>query len=526
LFKQFTHNFRSEILSYLILFFGIVTLFGLNFYTYNSRGLWLDETLTYWFIASDFTTLIERIQNISGSNYFYYSFLYFFSDLFGYSELILRLPSAIALIFVCILLYKILLQLLFVFNKDFYNEQQPLCSIIALFAVLAFLGHPECTNAFSARPYSFALLFTLASYLTLLHVLLFPTRINIILFVSTSVLLIYTHFLFLSAFILHATTYYIIKGKKLAFKDLLKASVYIFFCCVPLLPNLISLINNRHSLSFTKTPSFLIVLKDLLNIQNILFIFYTVVTIFIFQKKKPLLTWRTFQLLRTRGDFFLLLLVWWASAPILFFLLSWIFSIEVYHPRYCSWYILGYACFIAITLAQISHVKAANYFIYLLFITISSLGIVGYKLNYQQWDVMFLKLQTLPQLISKKDTPIFLYSGLIESKNPLLLNDRSKWSYFNGPGEYYLPQHAPALVPLPPSFESQVHKEFFKTVLEPLLVQHQRFFLVTQDRFTFLLNNGEINCTEYFENYFKTRGFTVQSKSIFERAAYIEFIKG
>jgi len=114
-----------------------------------SRSLWVDETITYWVVKDGFLDLIYRAIHFQGQSPLYYLVVLCFIQILSHSEWVLRLPSLLALLIACSLLYRLFL--------IFFNREGGLVS------VLIFIGLWDLLLGCSARPYALAVMFSLLS---------------------------------------------------------------------------------------------------------------------------------------------------------------------------------------------------------------------------------------------------------------------------------------------------------------------------------------------------------------------------
>ncbi len=108
--------------------------------------LWTDETLSYWQIAGGFKQIWSR--SIQGNSFAAYAYiLWLTKTFFGSSELVLRIPSILAMLAAVYVFYRCAREL---FDWD--------VSLIA--AMLFILPRGIAFAAIDVRPYPFALLVT------------------------------------------------------------------------------------------------------------------------------------------------------------------------------------------------------------------------------------------------------------------------------------------------------------------------------------------------------------------------------
>lgn len=117
------------------------------------ESLWLDETVSFWVIKDTWGELVSRSFEYQGQSPLYFGILKAWSDVFGTSELSLRLPSLLALITSGFLLFKL--------AANFGGIGA------GLLAVCIFTAIDGVLVTWSARPYAFALLSVIVSWIFL-----------------------------------------------------------------------------------------------------------------------------------------------------------------------------------------------------------------------------------------------------------------------------------------------------------------------------------------------------------------------
>ena len=84
----------SEVARSVWVFTALCGVAGIAFRLYGlDRSLWLDEFGTLWVVEANFASLIDRVFSFQGQTPFYYTCVWLAIQLFGESEVVLRLPS-------------------------------------------------------------------------------------------------------------------------------------------------------------------------------------------------------------------------------------------------------------------------------------------------------------------------------------------------------------------------------------------------------------------------------------------------
>lgn len=115
-----------------------------------AQSLQTDELLSAWVTSDTIGDTVWRAQRFQGNSAAYFVFLWFWRQLVGTSEVLLRLPSLIAVVFSIRQLVR--------FGRDLGNPD-----LGAIAGALLVGGASVATSATTARPYGFLLLFAILS---------------------------------------------------------------------------------------------------------------------------------------------------------------------------------------------------------------------------------------------------------------------------------------------------------------------------------------------------------------------------
>jgi 4-amino-4-deoxy-L-arabinose transferase-like glycosyltransferase len=211
------------------------------FFAYRSP-LWLDETVSYWEISGGFAQIWSRtVAGLSFPAYFY--ILFFFRELFGNRETVLRVPSVLAMLAAVFVLYRI--------AREFVDYD------VALIVCLLFCLHPNVAfAAIDVRPYSFAILAANLAIYVLIRWLRAPTTLLSVLFGAACALIFCFHYLYaviLPAFVL---CYFLVRAKSIR-QDLRAIGVVLLSFAVffaPVVPRLHYILVRRNTYSFAPPP--------------------------------------------------------------------------------------------------------------------------------------------------------------------------------------------------------------------------------------------------------------------------------
>jgi hypothetical protein len=213
--------------------------------------LWTDETLSYWQIAAGFKQI--WVRSIQGNSFAAYAYiLWLTKTLFGDKELVLRIPSILAMLAAVYVFYRCAREL---FDWD--------VSLIA--TVLFILPRGIAFAAIDVRPYAFALLLTNLTIFLFLRWMKTHRMLYAALFGVASAGIFYFHYLFAS--ILAALAVYFVLTRRSSLSADLRQIGVAFGCFIivlsPVLPRLKYVFETRTSHSFAQAPEWISVLQML-----------------------------------------------------------------------------------------------------------------------------------------------------------------------------------------------------------------------------------------------------------------------
>lgn len=239
---------RSRTASWVLAAYGVGLLACLSLWLLAIRApLWTDETLSYWQIAGGFKQIWSR--SVQGNSFAAYAYiLWLTKTLFGSKEIVLRIPSILAMLAATYLFYRCAREL---FDWD-----------VSLIATMIFiLPRGIVFAAIDVRPYPFALLLTNLTIFLFLRWMKSHRASDAAFFGIASAGIIYFHYLF--AFILVALAlYYLLARRGRVVDDLrqigIAATCFAIFL-LPVLPRLKYIYQTRNAHSFAEKPNWLAV---------------------------------------------------------------------------------------------------------------------------------------------------------------------------------------------------------------------------------------------------------------------------
>ena len=200
------------------------------------RSLWLDELGSYWIVKGGIIHATQRALQYQGESPFYYWLLWISRNLFGRSEISLRVPSVIAGAIGTYLIYRL--------GRRLIDKEMGLlaAAVFASFSSVAFA-------AVDARPYSLALALSIGATTALLQWLESSKRSWAVLYVILAALTVYAHFIFALALLPHLVFSLARKGKRPPLRNILGAWIAIVILTIPVMPQFISLLSRRSALT-------------------------------------------------------------------------------------------------------------------------------------------------------------------------------------------------------------------------------------------------------------------------------------
>lgn len=223
--------------------YGVALLSSLSIWFLAVRApLWVDETLSYWQIAGGFKQIWAR--SVQGNSFAAYAYiLWLTKTIFGSSELVLRIPSILAMLAAVYVFYRCAREL---FDWD-----------VSLIATMLFiLPRGIAFAAIDVRPYPFALLVTNLAIFLFLRWMKTNRTAYAALFGIASAGIFYFHYLFASILAALAL-YYLLTRRSSLRADMRQIGVALGCFAIfllPVLPRLQYIYQTRTAHSFAPAP--------------------------------------------------------------------------------------------------------------------------------------------------------------------------------------------------------------------------------------------------------------------------------
>ena len=389
-------------------------------------SLWIDELGTFWVIDGDLSSTADRAWRFHGQTPLYYTLLWSVTELFGSSEIVLRLPSLVSMVLAALLVYRLA-------ARHFGHG-------VAWIALATFVVFPGIgTHASDARPYALALLATLVATTALDAWLTTPALSRALIYGLAAAAVIYVHYVFATVLFAHGL-YFVWclvnappEVRSRLWRGAALASAVGLLAISPTFPQVAALLARRDELVFSNaTP-----------LPTMIAIWAPATIGVILVGTLVALVSTGARMRRVRTDPLVLLVLGFATPPLVLFLLAQVTDIVLWTSRYwlaaTPYGAILFAVLIASGLRDGRAVKAAALALLLVGI------LTGTSVNHSAED--WRGAVSSANMFADEQTPLLVFTGLIELTNADFLVDPEKMSYVTSPLAYYRTDGS--VVPLP-----------------------------------------------------------------------------
>ncbi len=208
-------------------------------------GFWQDETGTFWAIQGGFTEVIHRTLLWPAQTLLYTLLDWMAVQIGGSSELVMRLPSVLAMLFGTYLLYRLGVRLM---GRD---SAQPATIVFVCSEAVAFA-------AADARPYALGTMAIIAAAWFLVRWLDDQSMLAGIAFAISASFIVHMHYVLAVSLAVFAVyvSYRAVQGERPSVVQILAVLAVFVLLLVPVAPHFRSLWHSRQSHSFAGTPGF------------------------------------------------------------------------------------------------------------------------------------------------------------------------------------------------------------------------------------------------------------------------------
>ena len=216
---------------------GVLWLPGLG------RGLWLDETGTYWVVSGGLDDTVDRAIQFQGQSPLYFVVAWFARIVGHGNEIVMRLPSVVFMAAAAFLLYRLLVAL-----TD---------RTAALLGTAVFVTSWKVVmEANDARPYALGLVMVIAAMYGLVRWFQTAQLRFVAVYVVCAALTVYAHYLLGVMFLVHIVHAVEARrtGTRVTLVQIVLAAVAVVVLLTPLIPQFLAVLGKRGTYSWTGTP--------------------------------------------------------------------------------------------------------------------------------------------------------------------------------------------------------------------------------------------------------------------------------
>jgi 4-amino-4-deoxy-L-arabinose transferase-like glycosyltransferase len=422
-----------------------------------SSSLWLDETGTFWIVQGTFAQMAERTARWVGQPPFYATIVWFFAQLPGPREVVLRLPSLIGLFVAAVFVYRI--------GKRLLGAESAWASTLIFCAISA-------THASDARPYALGLMTATGAVFFLLRWMENGKSADAIAYAVLASLTVYFHLLFSVMFLVHLV-YFAVRihqGKRPRLLSLLACGVILVCMLGPELMRALQVSSARGSLVFMDSPRPSALFRD-----SVPPFFYACLVIALLAAV----------LLRSCTKFLVpqipkpelwLLALWAIVPPVIIFFVSYLTPVKLFLPRYFAVCLPGLALLTAYIISGFEPVMVRGILVLALAAgAVIDRGGKPWKLAHDT-DNWRDGLAAVKSMLENNAMPVLVRSGFVEAATPAILHDPAKSEFLMAPLVAYPISVEP--IPLPYSADSGAI-EHLESIIGSTLLSNDRFLLVS-----------------------------------------------
>jgi hypothetical protein len=290
------------------------------------RSLWIDEAGMFWMARGGPIAAIEKTWNWPGQSILYSAITSLFCfEGSPFRDILLRLPALLGAAAACYILFRL--------ANDAIG---PGAGRIA--AILFAFSPATIEFATQARPYTCAMAAAAASCWALYRWTQSRERRWLAAYVISLALVFYFHYLFLLILAAHAALLaweMFLERRFTRAADLVVAYIAVLLLALPLIPHLLLLFRQSHTLSFAHKPTMAQLAEFLLPPLFATGLFAMgILTHTIY----PNIAWKGGA---WRAGVVAMIAAWWCAGPLIAFAVSTVTPAEIFVPRYISYSALG-----------------------------------------------------------------------------------------------------------------------------------------------------------------------------------------
>ena len=440
-----------------------VTLVGFLWIPPMGASLWLDETVTAWWVDAPAEVVIDRADSFSGGNPTYYLIVKAFVDVLGKSEWVYRVPSFLAMLGCLWLLYLL--------GSRWKDRETGLLAILpfASLQLISFESH-------NARTYAIGLCFTMASWLATQNLVRSWRYRDAILTGVFAAMVFHIHYVLVLGLLVNVAeiTMAVIRQKRLPLAQLLVGALAFGIACLPSLSFFLDLARQerRKTLIVTPTPSYRQMWRDLLpsslsiSVVVGLIISGTLANVRHSESEEPVTRWDLFRL----GAM-------WFLVPFTVFAVSTLTFTRIYIPRYFISFAVGMALAVAMGIRSFGPPKVRVTIA--IVVTAMAIG-TWHSSRHHDNDWRGVSEGIRRELEAYPEAAVLAHTGLVEAKDHEWFVDPEKRAYLNAPFMVY-PVNA-EVTPLPYHLKPE-DCDYIRKLLDREIEKRRPFLVVSRRSF-------------------------------------------
>lgn len=397
---------------------------------------------------------ISHSLRFQGGHTLYVVLMWFIETVTGLSELGLRFPSLLGMVGTCYLSYRL--------GRRVYDQW------VGLFAAVFLAFLPAIAFAATdARPYALAMMMLVGSTLALINWLDSASTRNALIYAASTAAVAYLHYMFILPLLAHLVylLFRIRSGQRIEWRTLVPGAAFLAAFLLPTVPNLLRVMREAGVLSNPYLTEAHQVVEYLL--PTTLMRVLVPVTLVACLLSAPRLRSRPY----VAGS--LPLLVAWIAIPVGILYLSSLRGTNVFVPRYFVMLLPAISLLGALGLRQLAHVEAqVGIMVIAGLVVVGSLPTPTHTL--ENWRAAAAVVR---DAVTDPETPVLMFSGLIEGNQISFLTDPERASYLNAPAAMY-PMEG-RLIPVPFTIAGET-ETFMQQVVGEDLMGAETFIFVSR----------------------------------------------
>lgn len=468
------------------------------------NSLSIDETITFWVVQDGFNDTIYRAFHYQGTGPIHYIIVWVFVQIGGNSEIVLRLPSILACILLCVVLYR--------FSYKIFDKESAFLGVVVLLCL-----DGTFTYAVLARAYALALLLSVSST----YVLYRWTESNELrykfLYILLSTLMVYTHCVFSGIFLVHLIYLYCRwklskNNRRLGILKVIEVYLFIAILTSPAIYQAHLTAGMKDILSFAAMPTILDLIQSWVKPFLVLSLITGMLCGLIVTKNIHL------KRLDIGPDLLVFLISWYLLASLTVFLYSLLSDVSIFVPRYYSWGLPALSLLLGKGLSLIKPARSKRIMLIIIFGLMLVYGGIQSPFN-ENWSSAIAYAKTR---IHGSNIPVAAYTGLVESRDTSWVIHPERRKYLLSPFAVYPLEKEPFL--LPATFDQPGAAEYLEKAVFPELRKVNQFYLIL--RMTYIVvNKSAVTSDDYLVRQMELSGFHPKLVESFGHVKVISFEK-